>query len=320
MLSLLRPIAGQLSPGGRRARLSVLIYHRVRPRPDPLRPREIDAATFRWQMRLLARQFRPLPLGEAAERLARGDLPPRAVCVTFDDGYADNLTEAAPILADCGVPATFFIATGFLDGGRMWNDTIIETVRRLPAGPLDLSAFGLERDTPVPGPEGERVDLSKRLIDAIKYLEPAERQVRVEALARLAGAPLPDDLMLSSAQLRELAALPGVDIGGHTVHHPILARLSPDQARQEIGQGKQRLEALLNREINCFAYPNGKPDTDYRDEHVAMARDCGFATAVSTRWGVSTSETDRWQLRRFTPWDRTPARFMTRLLLNLRQH
>jgi peptidoglycan/xylan/chitin deacetylase (PgdA/CDA1 family) len=82
---------------------------------------------------------------------ASGALPERAAAITFDDGYADNFTRALPLLREQGLPATFFVATGFLDGGRMWNDTISEAIRRCNEDVVDLSAIGL---TPGDAPGG----------------------------------------------------------------------------------------------------------------------------------------------------------------------
>ena len=124
-----RALFGLLSPGGARARLTVLIFHRVHPGQDAMFPGEMHAATFRERMGWVREWFNVLPLDEAVAALARGTLPARALAITFDDGYADNFTVALPILQQLGLPATFFIATGFLDGGRMWNDTVIEAMR-----------------------------------------------------------------------------------------------------------------------------------------------------------------------------------------------
>src|SRR6266498_549109 len=126
---IVRSIFGALSPRGNRARLPVLILHRVNALHDPLFPAEPDAADFERKMRWIANWFNVLPCEEAIERLATGDLPERALCITFDDGYADNVTVALPILKRLGLHATFFIATGYLDGGSMFNDRIIHAVR-----------------------------------------------------------------------------------------------------------------------------------------------------------------------------------------------
>jgi peptidoglycan/xylan/chitin deacetylase (PgdA/CDA1 family) len=109
--------------------LSILIYHRVVPEPDPLLPDLVCSEEFDRQLGVLSRWFTVLPLSEAVARLQAGRLPARAACVTFDDGYADNYEVALPLLAARGISATFFVATSFLEGGRMWNDDVIDTAR-----------------------------------------------------------------------------------------------------------------------------------------------------------------------------------------------
>lgn len=318
MSTLFNPLTAALtlaSPAGTRGRLSILIYHRVLATPDPLLPDTPDRAVFDWQMALVKRHFNVLPLAEAGRLLQAGRLPARAACITFDDGYADNLTEAWPILNRHGLPATFFVATGFLDGGRMFNDTLIELVRRLPAGDCDLTDVGVGV-VALNGAES-RIGLIHKLIGQFKYQPMTQRQEAVEALALRFGVTLPDDLMMTSDELRKLAASAGVEIGGHTRNHPILTRLDDDAARDEIMTGKRDLEARLDRPIRLFAYPNGRPGKDYADGHAAMARECGFELAVSTAPAAARMGADPFQLPRFTPWDRTPGRFGLRLLRTL---
>lgn len=316
----LSPAATLLSPGGRRGRLSILIYHRVLAAPDPLRRLETVAEDFDWQMRLLAERFVPLPLDQALRRLDDGTLPARAAAVTFDDGYADNYHVALPILRRYRVAATFFIASGYLNGGTMWNDAVIEAVRRLPAGRLRTGELDPTLDvTAAVDDDDSRRTLARTLITALKYLPQERRQRAVERLAARVDAPLPDDLMLTDASLRRLADDPLATIGGHTVSHPILTRLDRQAAADEIAAGKHALEELLQRPLALFAYPNGKPGDDYDAGHVALVRDIGFDAAVSTTRGVSTAASDRWQLPRFKPWDRTPLRFWLRLLQNCRR-
>jgi len=311
-LGLLKAAGSFLCGFGRERKLSILIYHRVLAEPDFMRPDEIDVHAFGWQMDLLARYFNVLPLAEALDRLRHGDLPPRAVCVTFDDGYADNATLALPILQRWNLPATFFIATGFLDGGRMWNDTVLEAVRVLDSECLDLSSIG--QGVHAVATLEDKARTGYELLKRLKHLPTSQRTEYVNHIASLAGN-LPDDLMMSSSQVRAMHAQ-GMEIGGHTVNHPILANLSDDEVRKEIGEGKAKLEAIIEEKIRFFAYPNGKPLKDYKPEQIGIVQEFGFQAAVSTTWGVASNKSDIWQLPRFTPWDRSPLPFMARLVTN----
>lgn len=310
----LRRIGAIVSPAGRRARLSILIYHRVLEERDWLVPGTIDAPTFQWQMSALAQHFRVLPLGEALRRREEGSLPSRAAAVSFDDGYEDNARIALPILSRLGIPACFFVATGFLDGGIMWNDVVIESLRHTRRKEIDLDAIGVGHvsiDSP-----SERRAVLRDIIKALKYLPTEERESAVEMVRRATGAADGGaPLMMSSADVQRLHQA-GMEIGGHTVTHPILAQLDPERSRAEIGDGRLRLQEIVDAPVELFAYPNGKPGTDYTAEHVRLVRDLGFRAAVSTRWGAVSADEDGYQLPRFTPWDRTPARFVLRLLRN----
>ncbi|MEK8053340.1 polysaccharide deacetylase family protein [Ideonella sp. DXS22W] len=305
------------SPAGPRARLSTLIFHRVLSQADPLFPHEVHAQRFDQICGWIARWFNVLPLDQAARRLAEGSLPERAAAITFDDGYADNAEVALPILQRHGLCATFFVATGFLNGGRMWNDSLIESVRRCPGDGLDLGdtpaqALGRLPLTTI----AQRREAALRLIGAAKYLSQPERAQWVEAVARRSGATLPDDLMMRDDQLLRLRDA-GMQIGGHTVTHPILARLQLDEVRREIAQGRDDLQRLLGQPVRLFAYPNGKPSEDYQTQAVDIVRELGFDAAVTTAWGAAGTGSDLFQLPRFTPWDRARVRFGLRLAWQL---
>ncbi len=105
----------------------------------------------------------------------------------------------------------------------------------------------------------------------------------------------------------------GMQIGAHTVTHPILANLESKLVFDEVADSKRFLENLLQEQIGLFAYPNGKPDLDYRMSDVEIIRDLGFDAAVTTAWGVADDTTDPMQIPRFTPWDRTRFHFCARL-------
>jgi peptidoglycan/xylan/chitin deacetylase (PgdA/CDA1 family) len=310
----LAPAFRHLSPAGEGGQLSILAFHRVLPESDALFPDVPDVRRFAQILAWLKGWFNVLPLDEAVDRLSRGELPERAAAITFDDGYADNYTQALPILRRHGMSATFFVATGFLDGGRMWNDTIIEAIRRSPRESIDLSAIGLPT-FPIASLAERRAAIDQ-CIKALKYRPLAQRAADAELVASAAQAVPPEDLMMTSSQVQALHKS-GMQIGAHTVSHPILTRLTADDARKEIAGSRATLEALLDAPVKSFAYPNGKAGDDYSDEHAALVRDVGFAYALSTNPGAAAKGSDLMQLPRFTPWDRTSFRFGARLLANL---
>ena len=296
----------------------MLVLHRVLPRPDPLYPEAIDAVRFSEICRWVDSMFTVLPLDAAVQRLRNGTLPERALAITFDDGYADNRHVAMPILRSRGLPATVFVATGFLDGGCMWNDIVIEAFRRSNCLVADL------RDL-VPQVQAAPLQLStvsqrraglEAVIAAVKYLEADHRLQVVRRIAERLEVSVPTNLMMTSDEVLELRRA-GLQIGAHTVSHPILAKLPPEGMRREMKDSKDFLERLLGERVGLFAYPNGKPVEDYDDRAVTLARELGFDAAVTTDHGAASTRTDPYQVPRFTPWDRTPLRFGLRMLGNL---
>lgn len=311
---VLRSLGTLLAPGGRRGSLLVLIYHRVLEQRDPLIEDEPDAAAFAAEMDLIGSICNVLPLQEAVDRLASGSLPPRAVSITFDDGYANNRTVAAPILKARRLPATVFIATGFIGDGRMFNDTIIEAVRsageRLDLRELGLGEFALTD-------AGARRKAIETLQGALKYGNPAQRLASAQQIAERAGVPEAQRIMMTEQQIRELGSF-GIAVGAHTVMHPILTSVSATEAAGEIATSKATLEAITGAPVTLFAYPNGRPNRDYDRSHVEMVRAAGFKAAVSTAWGAAARHCDRLQIPRMLPWDRSRWKFAARLFRTYR--
>ena len=273
-------------------------------------PGEPDLAEFAAQMDIVRDAFNVIDLGDAAGLLRRGGLPERAACITFDDGYANNLTVAAPVLKARGLVATVFVSTGYLGGGRMWNDTIIETLRGARQV-LDLSSIGLGRYEVVDW-EARRFAVSE-LLDKLKYLPLDQRVATADRVAEAAGVSLPDDLMMSESQVASLSR-EGIAVGAHTVSHPILKSIGSDAARSEILGSKRRLEEITGAAVRTFAYPNGRPGRDYSDEDVALVRSAGFEAAVSTVWGAARAGADIHQIPRIAPWQPSHARSVMRIL------
>lgn len=308
---LIRHGGDVLARGPAAGRICVISYHRVLEHADPLLAPEPDLATFRWQMALLARCFNVLPLHDALAALDAGRVPPRAVCITFDDGYRSIHDLALPVLREFKLPATVFVTSGYVGQGNMWNDRIIEAIQALPDGELDLDCLNLGRYWL--RSLAERMTTIGVLTERSKYLPPAARQSVIEHLARLAGPAVSTELMLTREMLLNLDRH-GVEIGAHTVSHPILTSLDDDSARAEIVGSKQALEAMLGKPVRLFAYPNGKEGKDFDARHAAMARDAGFEAAFTTVLGAVDRHGNRYQLPRSRPWDRTPLMFGLRLL------
>jgi peptidoglycan/xylan/chitin deacetylase (PgdA/CDA1 family) len=319
----LAPIINLISPANHRACLSVLIFHRVLPSVDPLFPGEPTEQWFDQMLGWLKKWFNVLPLDEALERTRLSALPSRAAAITFDDGYADNYEVALPILKKHGLSATFFVATGHLNGGRMWNDTVVEAIRSSRIDKLDLSgsqAFASAPSNIFPiGSLAEKRAAIESVLGKIKYLQTTEREAVINLIADQIATKLPNNLMMTSEQVIEMRRS-GMLIGAHTVNHPILANLQAVQVRTEISESKKFLEVLLQENVRLFAYPNGKPNLDYQARDALIIKELGFDAALTTAWGVVDRESDLMQLPRFTPWDRTELRFGTRLIKNILQN
>ena len=307
-----RVLGWTLSVADRRPGLSILLFHRVLPAADPYRPGDLTAEQFEAVAGMLARNFAVMPLDEGIERLGKNALPPAALSITFDDGYRDNLDVAAPILAARGMVATFFVATGFLDGGWMFNDRIIEACKATTRTSAKLPVAGLEAMDL--GAEQDRVAAAHAIISNVKYLPVDQRSAMVDQLEDQLEIRLQRGPMLDPTGVRRLREL-GMTIGAHTVTHPILAKVDHRQARTEIFGSRTYLSELLREPIRLFAYPNGRPGQDYRPEHMQIVVEAGFASAVNTSPCIARPDMSAFELPRFTPWDKTAWRFGARLAL-----
>ena len=296
-----------------RNRLNILIYHQVFAERDTMRPSEPTAAEFDWQMKLIGEYYTPLSLDEALKGLDSNSLPNNAICVTFDDGYLNNLTVAEPILAKYNIPATIYVATAFSDGVNMFNDRILDLIEDEKFSDFDLTSVELGRVEV--SDSASRIALAHRLIGKLKYLHFDDRMTRVDQIYQDNNASEYPARMMSVKDIKSLAET-GVEIGAHTRDHPILRTLTLDAQQQQLMDAKQTLENIVNEPIKHFAYPNGKLNDDYSTETVELVKSVGFASAVSTHWGVSDSTSDQYQLKRFTPWDSSELKFHLRLRLN----
>jgi len=313
----------------RSARGIVLLYHRVAgPRFDPMLL-DVSPANFDAQLAVLCESATVLPLGEFEALRRRGALPARAAAITFDDGYADNLHAAAPLLERHGLDATFFVTSGMVGSTRefWWDD--LERVTASPAAlpapvPLAGVPWTAEREgTPLGSPwsfvsrgaQPARATLYLALFGVIRPMPPSTRDAAMTALR--AWAQVPDDAReshrtLTAAELRELAGRPRVMIGAHTVLHPLLPVLdAPAQLREMVGS-RHALESALGNSVRALAYPFGMR-TDVSAASTRAARAAGFDFAMANEPSAAWRWSSRWRVPRVLVRDWTGDEFRRHL-------
>ena len=208
------------------------------------------------------------------------------MAVTFDDGFANNFSTAFPILRKHSVPFTVFVTTGLLDtpGAVLWTERAKRSLYLCPGRSVALRLAGgditLDLSTP-----SARVNACKHVLQRLKRLAPAERDRALDDLEATCGPqPIREhergryDFM-TWAQAREMASA-GVEIGSHTVSHPILTTLDSDTLQRELAESKRRVEESLGQACVAFAYPNGSP-ADFGMREKQALRECGYACGLS---------------------------------------
>lgn len=307
----------------------VLLYHRVAgPRLDPLLL-DVSPANFDAQLAVLCSAATVLPLEEFESLRRAGRLPEHAVAVTFDDGYADNLHAAAPLLAQHGVPATVFVTSGMIGAeGEFWWDDVERVV---------WSAVPLAAPVPIPGiawtgddaarpaltgwsaaeahDPTPRHRLYRQLLGAIQPLAVPARDAAMAALRRWAGvanAGRDTHRTMTAAELRTLASEPLITIGAHSVSHPILSLHAAADQLRELLESRTALTQLLGRDVTSVAYPFGT-GADVSDVTVRAARDAGYAFALANEPAPAWRWSDRWRIPRVLVRDWDGDEFAQRL-------
>jgi peptidoglycan/xylan/chitin deacetylase (PgdA/CDA1 family) len=303
----------------------ILLYHRVTELPIDPQLLCVSSDHFAEHLEVLRRHFNPLSLRQLVEFVAAGKLPARAVVVTFDDGYADNLTNAKSLLNRYDVPATVFVATGTLGGDReFWWDEVERLLlhgRRLPAS-LRLNANGInfnwelgQAAEPMDGwierhrgwnvgaaatPGTGRAQLYSSLCRRLRPLSYEQREAALDALRDWAGSDATGrstHRALSPDEVVELAEGDQVEIGAHTVTHPVLSALTVSQQREEVTRSKARLEEILGHRVTSFSYPYGTAN-DYTPATVDVVKSSGFNCACSNFAHSIDRGTSRFELPR----------------------
>lgn len=319
---------------------AVLLYHRVAEADVDPWALAVSPRHFAEHMEVLRRRGLAVRLAELAGRLRDRSTGPPAAAVTFDDGYADNLLAAVPVLERHGVPATVFLATGAIGRDReFWWDDLARLVlhpRPLP-GTLRLAIGGTTGEWTLGDARGYGEDAWRGLAswraseppptdrhalylsvwERLRSVTHAEQQRVLDDLAAWAGlerAARPSHRPLTTAEAEALARAPIVEIGAHTVTHPFLSLLPPASQADEIRASKAQCEALAGRPVEGFAYPFG----NYTAESVAAVREAGFARACSTEADLVRSSADLFELPRVQVQDWDGDEFERRLASGFR--
>jgi peptidoglycan/xylan/chitin deacetylase (PgdA/CDA1 family) len=224
----------------------------------------------------------------------------RHLMITFDDGYLDNFAAAFPILKSNNVPAIFFIATGFIDRPSLpWWDEVAWMVRSSSKQQLDLSPW-IARPVTMDEPDRERT--VRTLLKTFKALPTEKTPEYLDAIAAATGtgrcsASAAANLWMNWEQIRQMKA-GGMTIGGHTVNHPILGRMSPEGQRSEISGCAARIREELNEPMTTFSYPVGHLGA-FNDVTRECLEKVGVQHAFSYYAGVSLFDKwDKYDIRR----------------------
>ena len=303
----------------------ILMYHCVAAPARDTWSLCVSPDRFRDQLAALRDRRTPVSATALVAALDEGRAAEDAVALTFDDGYVDNLVTAKPLLEAAGVPATVYLATGWIDSGRPYWWDELETVLFDPGVlrlDLDLAGeritmdlTGAVRPEPAGWRFGQRPRTARqkayvRLWTRLRDLSPDRRAAVMDAL-RGQTAPLSDhdSLPMSAAQAGRLGSA-WIDVGAHGVTHAPMTILEPGARRAEIVASRREAARLTVRPVDGFAYPHGDRDPETR----AMVRDAGYRYACSTvSAAVNPDRYDRFDLPRLMVLDWTGAELIARI-------
>ena len=288
---------------------TVLLYHRVLPADaaadhyvrllgDP------DAAQLESLLRYLKRHFRFATPRECVARWSRGeDVDPHTLLLTFDDGYLDMHDLLLPVLRKCEVPATVFIATGAMGGYVTWFQRLFSAMNATRAE--TLPAF--EGVTPLP------LRSAKQRVSAIEAVSAQQRHHRAERWEEMINTlcqrlgwdgSVPTERMMNWSHVEALHRSGLVEIGGHTVTHPLLEQCTPEQARTELYDSCGEIRSRLGIEAPAFSYPQGRVPPVWVQQ---LVKDAGYNCAFTGRRAANTAATPLYQLgRQLVPPDDVP--------------
>lgn len=297
----------------------ILGYHRVAEVTRDEYEVCVTPKHFAEQMEALSKFAQPISLSELVQCLKADSLPPKAVAVTFDDGYADNLYEAKPILEKYAVPATIFVCTGYAGREFWWDELdrlVMSSGSELGALRLKVGEKSFVWSQPDMSPKAGLVSRRKfrhALYHFLLELDVEEQNQSMDIIRRWSGVTS-NEMTARTMTREELVQLADgrlIEIGAHTRSHPMLPQLSLKRQREEIVANKHELEEILGRRVDGFAYPNGRATDDAK----MIVREAGFAYACTSLHDVVRPASDLHELTRFWQKDVDGEKFLQSLKL-----
>jgi peptidoglycan/xylan/chitin deacetylase (PgdA/CDA1 family) len=263
----------------------ILMYHNFSASGSP-DLNALNVEGIRRQFTYLRRHFRVVPLPHIAEQLASGQaLDANTVAMTIDDGRRNCYEFFFPLIKEFELPATFFVVSSFIQGEDwIWTDKVL-WLSEVTNPPEELAQGELES-----------------MFRFLNRLRPEERNARIAAMAKGAGVSIPKKppekfAACSWNELREMADSGLMEIGSHTVTHPILSSITDAESWEEITRSRARIEERIGREVRAFCYPNGMPG-DFRPSQVRQVAEAGYMCSVIAQVGLVQSGCDRYQMPR----------------------
>ncbi len=256
---------------------------------------------FDAQMQWLSRNFNCVSLSTLLAQFENDAIKPRTVCVTFDDGFVNNLTTALPVLKKYRIPMTLFVATGYVGTQRLiWPERIASIVALHAPKAISYSGNTYSLESP-----GECAKAYRAIVNSLKPLHPNALEQEVAGFAasngvdadRISASPWFESFRIAEwAELRELVNSELVEIGSHTVNHTIVGRLTREEAVREISESKKMLESNVHS-VPYFAYPNGS-EIDFSHEHRDIAVSLGYRAVLTSINGTFTARSDPFHMLR----------------------
>jgi peptidoglycan/xylan/chitin deacetylase (PgdA/CDA1 family) len=279
----------------------VFLYHRIAsPKHDPF-ALSVEASQFQDHLDILRSHCELLPLEDLLD--TRRSTQSVLASITFDDGYTDNLTTASPILQRAGIPATFFICTGYLGDVRgFWWDRVASAIA---VTNIAAPSFQLTEEIPftadLSSPDG-RHRATLEVASRLQRMHPAQRDRVVEELERVLLAATADTReacpILDEAGVRELGSQPLVQLGAHTHSHPALSVLTREEQLAEIVRGATRLQEITGSRPKFVAYPYGSAQ-DYSEDSCLAARAAALEAAFVNHGGPFDPQREPYRVPRY---------------------